>query len=329
MGSINGGRENSSYFPDWFLKTFGVAPEDYQGPDTPERPPRRVARQVERVIRRESTHKPKRAPKRKTKKRTRREQRARDAKYYARARAEMLAALRKDGFEGDYIQVIRRDVWVMSWHIVSDRKGKAGRYYLDRCHNKAYAAAVRRAAFDGGRRRRPWTSDRARLIVAAGLALHALSHRTRRRGRFNPIVRGVSKGGISALLKDLDSKHTPAPNTLIGRSRWTGHYTNGQCGYLTALYQAGAIYFEQLAPEKVSPWERIETARGIRAINRYWLTTNNPEDVDNPDHRRRIIELAQSEVERAHPDDVDQVDGDPVAESPIEDGTPTESRAPP
>ena len=334
MGIIRGGAKGSSYFREWFLREYGVPPEKSKAPpswgDVSEVPPRKLQRAIDRVVRREARPKPPPKPKRR-KAETRQERTARqreeNARFMRDARNTLFKQLRADGLERDYVHIIGRDVWLMAWHIVRDRTGKAGRFYLDRCRNKPFAAAVRIAAFEmrGGRRRK-WTSRRARRIVAAGMAFQALANKTRRRGRFNPIVRGVPKLAIAALLKDMDDQHVPSENALIGSGKWKGDYLDGECGYLTALWQVGALYFEQLPPEDVAPWERVGTERGVFALNRYWLMVADPEAVDNDEHRARIIALAESELERDHVDEnadqLDEVDQDDEVDG-------FESRAPP
>lgn len=228
------------------------------------------------------------------------EQRRRDIRE-RRTRAEALHQVRAferwqrfiaDGGHDDAgrdLEHIPRIVWERSWQQVSDRTGRAIREGFRREGNTRAKAVIAKAALcigDDQLARYSWADMRARRIAALGLALLALAKRTRRRDCWGGgIVKGISRGALAALLRDVHepraivdgngrrrrSKGTPAITTLAGTHRTDGTPQNGQVGYLRALQAAGLFYRQQL-PEGVG--EPCEFAHGgTHPTNRYWLAS--------------------------------------------------------
>lgn len=200
-------------------------------------------------------------------------------------------------------RLIPRAVLVMTRTIVADATGGAGKMYTRRMSNRVYAGAVMTAAFvpfdglsakrmllggaAGGAFRYSWADTRARCIVALGCALHALSAPSRRQGRWNRSVRGVTRGALCALLANpFEPERRPSISALVGTHRVDGTLESGQVGYLRALELAGALYAQQLPSSKVADFERLWPSG--YASNRYWLLTDRPDAPHRPAQRSAL-----------------------------------------
>jgi hypothetical protein len=198
-----------------------------------------------------------------------------------RWRARFLEDCQRRGWDSapEY-KCIPRDVWRMSWQIVSDHTGAAGRSWLRWARTRFGGwplGALRAAAFEpqpDGTCTIDWSDTRARRIVALGLLLLRSAQRmTRRRAlggrsaRWGMCVRGIPRAALAAALAFPWSRERPPSVGTIGNrsERWTG--------YLAALEDSGFLYRAQLPAASVEPWEIGESGH---VINRYWLACASP-----------------------------------------------------
>lgn len=183
------------------------------------------------------------------------------------------------------IEVVR-----MARVIRADGTGIAAKSYVRKIGNRVYAGAVLTAALvpmGDGRYRYTWADERARIIVALGCFLHAMSVHTRRRGRWSRVVRGFTQGALAAVLANpYEPDRRPSLSAINGRHRPGASLHDGQLGYLRALEAAGAIYSQQLPTRHVTAFERVWPSG--YASNRYWLVTDRADAPDSAGRRDQL-----------------------------------------
>lgn len=201
--------------------------------------------------------------------------RARDERYLQRLRARLIA----DGLDlmsANRARLIPFKLWLLCAMVIADRSGRAARAELAKLKNRAAAGAILRASIAPEQRaeRRSWADLRTRRIAALGLAIVHLAQPTRRRDQWGGgIVRGIARGALCALLRDVMDRRptaTPSVSALRGVHRPGGSADNGQIGYLDALEAAGLLYSQQLPASEAG---RDEVGPSGWAMNRYWLVT--------------------------------------------------------
>ncbi|HKU37324.1 MAG TPA: hypothetical protein VJR89_04235, partial [Polyangiales bacterium] len=178
---------------------------------------------------------------------------------------------------------IPRKVRVMSAAILA--APWAAKLYLRKLPNRVLAGAILRAALVpiGDDFRYSYADERARHIIALGCIQYALRGSTRRTDRWaGGMVSGFTEGALRMLLADPhDATRVPSRSALVGTHRPGGNWENGQCGWLLALEQCGALYRQQLpaSDASVRPWERWPSGY---TSNRYWLVTDRTEAPRDP-----------------------------------------------
>jgi hypothetical protein len=211
-----------------------------------------------------------------------------------------------------------RDAWIAGRSVLIDESGKLARaeLRLKRRRFPAFVGAVVQAALgvdDQGRCRRDWTHPRARGIAALAIAMLMQSIRCRRRDLFQRYLAGITVKSMLALLESpwRDGRRLHR-NTLIGKRDASASITNGGLGYLLALAETDALFWQQLPAADVQPFERWKVQRidrvtgevtiELRASNRYWLAGG---PVDNAHMSEaylaraiNLAELAQAVIDR-------------------------------
>jgi hypothetical protein len=185
------------------------------------------------------------------------------------------------------LSIIPRTTWVQVSALLADASGRAVRIHLKQLRNKVLAGAIKRAALCGGHF--AWSDDRARAVAALGIAFASLARRTRRRGRWEFLIKGIPLGALCALLRDPWTGERPHRNTLSGTHRAGAAWDSGQVGYLNALVGAGALYKQQLPKDEAQACELLGPSG--YATSRYWLVTDNPTAPMDDDEKRALLEL--------------------------------------
>lgn len=205
-------------------------------------------------------------------------------------------------------------VWVATQHILADPSGRAARIWFGRMRNRIAVGAIRQAALvpDGaGGSRYTWADQRARRIAALGIALLMMGCRLKGRyGRWGAQVRGLTRGALSALLRDPHApERRPSLSAISGTHREGATLETGQIGYLRALEAAGFCFCHQLPTERAEPDEIWHTSRGDFTSNRYWIVNASPVVAgDDAEMRRALLDLldagfeAETETPRLSPD---------------------------
>lgn len=175
------------------------------------------------------------------------------------------------------------DVYRMMQDTVADATGGAGRIHMRSEPNKIAVGIIWEAAFVPGPDgcRYDWSDQRARRIVALGLALLRLSVPFRKgRGRWGAIVRGIPQGALAAGLRCPFSGRTPQRTIMGGRPRSDGSCGNGQIGYLPALREAGLFYAVQVPAAVAETWEICGPSgyATARYSIRHWAPEKEPVD---------------------------------------------------
>lgn len=227
--------------------------------------------------------------------RTRERQAKADSRYLQRLEHRM----RSGGWEGLPPRPIPRHVWIRAQHVLADRSGRAANIYLAQQKNRIAAQLIRRAALvperdyvaGGYCYRYAWADSRARMVAALGLSLLALARRTRRKGVWHGLCRGIPRGALCALLTDPYDRRPeaqPSLSGLDGRHRPWGSWESGEVGWLRALREVGLVYSQQHQADEVAEWEVGPTGY---AIARYWLITAEPTAPYRDERKRELIEL--------------------------------------
>jgi len=195
-------------------------------------------------------------------------------------------------------------VWRMAAQVIADQTGRAARIYLARMSARASAGAILRAALENGQ---AWADLRARRIAALGLALDALSRRTRRRGLWTRVVMGITRAAFCALLRnpfDPRERARPSVSACFGvhRSGAADDAASNAIGYFRALARAGAAYAQQLPTTQAAACERGFPSGHLP--NRYWLLAE-PGELQSDEHHERFQDL-----HRAANADCDELDAD-------------------
>lgn len=211
---------------------------------------------------------------------------------------------------GDITRIPSR-VWTMAAQIIADPSGRTARIYLARMPSRAAAGAILRAATENGQ---AWADMRARRIAALGVALEALSKRTRRPGPWSRIVMGITRPALCSLLSDpFDSRARATPSVSAGfnehRPGATEDLDSNQIGYFRALARNGAAYAQQVRTGQLAACERGFPSG--HPPNRYWLAAEAHEQ-DEHEHRDRLS-TAQREA-NADADELDRTDTERRAE---------------
>lgn len=198
--------------------------------------------------------------------------------------------LRADGVPIDVQRdcaIIPRSVWVRVSALLADGSSRAVRIHLKQLRNKVLAGAIRHAALCGGKY--PWSHPRARAVAALGIALLALAKRTRRRGRWEFLIKGIPQGALLALLRNPWTGDRPSRGALSGTHRTGVDWESGQVGWLRALEGAGALYCQQIPAAEAEPCELLGPSG--YATNRIWLVTDTPTAPLDDDDKRELLEL--------------------------------------
>jgi len=220
--------------------------------------------------------------------------------------------------------IIPRSGWVQASAILADASGRAARIHLKQMRNKVLAGAIKRAALCDGRY--AWSDDRARFVVALGVALAYLAKRTRRRGRWEFLVKGVPQGALLALLRDPWTGKRPHRSALAGVHRTGAEWLSGEVGWLRALEGAGALYCQQLPAHDAQPCELLGPSG--YATNRIWLVTDVPTAPLDDDDKRALLALHRVGLEAADVRPLRVVPADVLAELARAVTGPPASRAP-
>jgi hypothetical protein len=197
------------------------------------------------------------------------------------------------------IRVIPMRVWAACAQVIADPTGRAARMHLKRLNNRTAAGAILDAAIPE-RSGRTWAALRVRRIAALGIALVMLAHRTRRRGPWGALVRGIPRAALAALLRDPFDDRAPGADgrapaipsvtALFGTHRPGAAPMGPDVGYFVPLRAAGVAYAQQLPAEQV---QSSEVGPSGHALNRYWVASDTPETIDDDTARARAFELAE------------------------------------
>lgn len=205
-------------------------------------------------------------------------------------------------------------VWRMCWQVRGDATGGAARVWLKRTRDRAQVAAIIRAALWDGHEppegnadalpevgARSWAQDHVRCIAAIGLALAHMAERTRRRGKWNGLVKGFGQGFFAALLHDPFDQRPAPPGTyangLPKKRPGTPHTktifgkrSDDDAGYLHTLIRAGLLHMpQQLRAEYVSAAEK--NGPSGHSYSRYWIVTSAPIDTIDPEVLAQLAQL--------------------------------------
>ncbi len=220
--------------------------------------------------------------------------------------------------------IIPRSGWVQASAILADASGRAARIHLKQMRNKVLAGAIKRAALCEGRY--TWSDERARNVASLGVALAYLGKRTRRRGRWEFLVKGVPQGALCALLRNPWTGKRPSRSALAGVHRRGAEWLSGEVGWLRALEAAGALYCQQLPAADAQPCELLGPSG--YATNRIWLVTDVPTAPLDDDDKRALLALHRTGLEAADVRPLRQVPADVLAELARAVTGPPASRAP-
>lgn len=231
---------------------------------------------------------------------------------------------------------MHRSSFLMWLDIAVDGTGRACRTWLFRCRNKPLVGAIRRAALapdpKTGVCRYDWRDMRARAIAAAALIELDHAHAARRddSGAWGLRVRGITLGALAAWMQNPFTGERPASTTLNGTHRPGGNYLDGQCGWLTALKQAGALLVERPKVNECEPFEIWAPKPWMPGrdftptTNRYWLPAPLPTGHMGPRALQRLARLTQLGL-NAHTEEISRR---PRRRRRVADALP-ESQAPP